>query len=124
MYKHRFPNCPDIPPGFVLCDKKALQGHLESLRLWAKLIDHIIRALNLCPCAHEPNLYFTNDYNGTGKIVLFMKQVDDFCVSCKDRDTAKSVNAAINDTMTIDIKELGLNSRCNGVEVTQTCPFI
>ena len=123
-YKHRFPNRPDIPPGFVLRVKKALQGHPESPRLWAKLIDHIIRALNLRPCTHEPNLYFTDDYNGTGKMVLFMKQVDDFCVSCEDRDTAKNVIAAINDKMTIDVKELGLISRFNGVDVTQTRHYI
>ena len=74
------------------------------------LIDQIIRNLNLKPCAHEPNLYYTSNYANTGKQVLFMKQIDDFSVSCKDRETAKHVIEAINDKMTIDVKELGLIS--------------
>ena len=53
-----------------------------------------------------------------------MKKVDDFCVSCKNRDTAKSVITTINDKMTIDVKELGLISRFNGVDVTQTRHYI
>ena len=123
-YKHHFPNRPDIPPGFMLRVKKALQSHPESPRLWAKLIDCIIRYLNHCACAHEPNLCFTNDCNNTGKMVLFMKQVDNFCVSCEDCDTAKRVIAAINDKMTIDVKELGRISRFNGVDITQTRHYI
>ena len=87
-YQHRFPDRPKIPHGYVLRVKKALQGHPESPRLWAKLIDGIIKKLNLKACTHEPNLFYTADYVGTGKTVLFMKQVDDFCVSCEDRDTA------------------------------------
>ena len=119
-YKIRYPNRKPIPPGYVLRVKKALQGHPESPRLWAQLIDKIIKKLNLKACTHEPNLYYTNDYNGTGKIVLFMKQVDDFCVSCEDRATAKNVIQAINAKMTIDVKELGLISRFNGMDVQQT----
>ena len=58
------------------------------------------------------------------KTVLFMKQVDNFCVSCEDRETAKHVIAAINAKMTIDVKELGLISRFNGVDVEQTRYYI
>ena len=123
-YKIRFPKRKDIPPGYVLRVKKALQGHPESQRLWAKLIDRIIKELNLKACTHEPNLYYTDNYAQTNKTVLFMKQVDDFCVSCKDRDTAKNVIAAINAKMTIDVKELGLISRFNGVNVEQTRYYI
>ena len=123
-YRARYPNRKEIPPGFVLRVKKALQGHPESPRLWAQLIDKIIHQLNLNHCKHEPNLYFTNDYRGTGKTVLFMKQVDDFAVSCEDRETAQAVILAINEKMTIDVKELGLLTRFNGVDVTQTRHYI
>ena len=58
--------------------KKALHGHPESPRLWAQLIDKIIQDLNLYPCKHEPNLYYSSDYINTGKRVLFLRQVDDF----------------------------------------------
>ena len=60
--------------------KKALQGHPESTRLWTQLIDKIIQDLNLHPCKHEPNLYYSSDYMNTGKRVLFLPQVDDFAV--------------------------------------------
>ena len=100
--------------------KKALQGHPESPLLWAQLIDKIIKELNLQACAHEPNLYYTDNYNSNGKNVLFMKQVDDFCVSCEDRNAAKAVINAINAKMTIDVKKLGLISRFNGMDVQQT----
>ena len=124
-YAHRFPNRKPIPPGYVLRVKKALQGHPESPRLWAMLIDRIIQNLNLKPCAHEPNLYYTSNYANMGKRVLFlMKQLDDFLVSCEDRETAKHVIKAINDKMTIDVKELGLISRFNGVDVEQTRYYI
>ena len=53
-----------------------------------------------------------------------MKQVNDFCISCKDRDTAKHVISAINKKMTIDVKELGLISQFNGVDVEQTRHYI
>ena len=123
-YQHRFPDRPKTPPGYVLRVKKALQGHPESPRLWAQLIDGIIKKLNLKACTHEPNLFYTDNYIGTGKKVLFMKQVDDFSVSCEDRDTAKHVISAINEKMTIDVKELGLISRFNGVDVHQTRHYI
>ena len=123
-YKSKYPNRQPIPPGYVLRVKKALQGHPESPRLWAQLIDKIIKQLNLKACTHEPNLYYTDNYNGLGKTVLFMKQVDDFCVSCQDRETAKAVIRAINDKMTIDVKELGLISRFNGMDIEQTRHYI
>ena len=48
----RFPNEPPIPIGHVLPVQGALQGHPESPRLWAQLIDKIILKLNLKPCTH------------------------------------------------------------------------
>ena len=71
-YKHKFPESKPLPDDYVLRVKKALQGHPESPRLWATLIDKIIRNLNLQPCTHEPNLYYTDNYNNSGKKVLFL----------------------------------------------------
>ena len=54
----------------------AFQGHPESPRLWAKMIDNIIRSeVNLQPITHEPCLYsrYVDGYK-----VLFLRQVDDF----------------------------------------------
>ena len=104
--------------------KKALQGHPESPRLWAILIDDIIQKLNLKSCTHEPNLYYSNDYNGTGKEVLLLRQVDDFAISCEDDEVAQACIQAINSKMTIEVKELGLISRFNGIDVDQTRDYI
>ena len=123
-YADRFPNEPPIPIGHVLPVQGALQGHPESPRLWAQLIDKIILKLNLKPCTHEPCLYYTDNYNNSGKKVLFIRQVDDFAVSCEDEATAKQVIADINSKMTIDVKQLGQIDRFNGVGVTQTKHFI
>lgn len=49
--------------------KKALQGHLESPRLWMELIDRIIHELGLKTCTHEPNLFYTSKYQDTGQSV-------------------------------------------------------
>ena len=53
-----------------------------------------------------------------------MKQVDNFCVSCEDRSPEKDIFNAINAKMTIEIKELGLISRFNGMDVQQTQHYI
>ena len=94
----------------------ALQGHPESPRLWAILIDNVIKELNLQPCTHEPNLYYTKNYNGTGKTVLLLRQVDDFAIACADKSTATDVIQSINSKMTIDVKEIGMIDRFNGVD--------
>jgi hypothetical protein len=70
-YRSKYPDRPPLPKDFVLPVQGALQGHPESARLWEKLIDKVIRELNLQPCTHEPCLYFTNNYNKTGKTVLW-----------------------------------------------------
>ena len=123
-YKKKYPDKPDIPHGYVLPVKGAMQGHPESPRLWAKLIDRIIQELNLTPCTHEPCLYYTKNYNGTGKTVLFLRQVDDFAVSCEDEATATQVIDDINSRMTIDVKKLGMVNRYNGIDVEQTRDYI
>ena len=94
-------------------------------QLWAKLIDKIICDLQLEPCSHEPYLYYTKNYNNTGKTVLFLRQVDDFAVSCQDRELATTIINQINDQMTIDeVKELGMITRFNGIDVLQTCDYV
>ena len=123
-YSNKYPDKPPIPKGYVLPVNGALQGHPESARLWALLIDKVIQDLNLKPCTHEPCLYHTHDYNGTGKTVLFLRQVDDFAISCQDKELAMDVIAKINAKMTIEVKELGLIDRFNGVDIMQTRHYI
>lgn len=112
-----------IPKGYVLPVRRALQGHPESSRLWSQLIDSVLRMepLNFKPAVHEQCLYHGH-YKG--KEVLFLRQVDDFCVATEDEETAKEVISIINDQMTIDVKHLGLIDRFNGVDIQQTRHYV
>ena len=123
-YQARYPDKPPIPQGAVLPVHGALQGHPEAARLWAKLIDRIIKDLGLQATTHEPCLYFTENYANTGKRVLFLRQVDDFTVACEDNDTALHFIHAINDKMTIEVKHLGQISRFNGIDIHQPRDYV
>ena len=65
-----------ISPDMVLKVNRALQGHPESPRAWAKLIDGILRK-KLHLTTHEPCLY-----HGTykGHEILFLQQVDQMII--------------------------------------------
>ncbi len=123
-YSKKYPDRPPLDKNLVLPVHGALQGHPESARLWAILIDNIIRNLNLQPCSHEPCLYYTNNFNNTGKKLLFLRQVDDFAISCEDAQTALDVIETIDSKMTVRIKHLGQITRFNGVDVLQAKHFI
>ena len=70
-----------IPDGYGVKVHKALQGHPESPRLWAKLIDKVITDLGFQTCRHEPCLYYHPDYKG--QEIYFIRQVDDFAIGCQ-----------------------------------------
>ena len=73
---------------------------------------------------HKPCLYYTDNYNKNRKIVIFLRQVDDFAVDCEDKHMATDVISKINSKMTIDVKELGMISRFNGVDMDQTREYM
>ena len=111
-----------IPEGYVLKVQKALQGHPESPRLWATLIHTIlIEHLGLKPTTHEECLYH-GYFNG--KEVLFLRQVDDFSCGAEDESIAISLIQSINEKLKIEVKDLGMQKRFNGVDVDQTKYFI
>jgi dUTP pyrophosphatase len=121
-YKNKYPDRPELPDDYVLPVKKALQGHPESPRLWAILINKILTTkLHFKPTTHEPCLYrgVFND-----REVLFLRQVDDFAVACTDEATAIAVIDAIDAEMKIKIKDLGRLTRYNGVDITQSADYI
>jgi hypothetical protein len=100
---------------------KAIQGHPESPRLWEKHIDRIVRDMNFAPTRHEPCLYRGN-YKG--QTVLFLRQVDDFAVAAKDKSICSTINAHINKKMSMDVKDLGVISRFNSMDILQTRDYI
>ena len=94
-----------IPEGYVLPVKRALRGHQQAQRSWGKVVDRIMRnKIKLTSTTHEPCLYY-----GVfkGKQVLFLRQVDDFAVAAKDNTACQEVIKAINNELSIDIKDLG-----------------
>ena len=112
----------ELPDGYAVKVKRALQGHPESARQWAILIDNLIRTkLNLQPTTHEPCLY-SGQYKN--EKILFLRQVDDFAIACSCENIAKEIIETINKHMSVKIKYLGLLTRYNGVDVTQTRDYI
>lgn len=102
---------------YVLPVQKALQGYPESSRLWATHVDQILNtkfALKLT--AHEGCLYYGTYIN---KEIIYLRQVDDFALVAKNEITATALINEIDSHMTIDIKDLGLLTRHNGVDI---CP--
>ena len=112
----------DIPLHYVLPVKRALQGHPEAPRAWATKIDSILqRKLGLKPTTHENCLYYGIH---KGKEILFLRQVDDFAVGCSDDSICKDIIRLIDNEMTIQIKDLGIVDRFNGLDIHQTDKFI
>ena len=111
-----------IPEGYGVKIHKAMQGHPESPRLWARMINKIITDLGFTACKHEPCLYFHPNYKG--KPIYFIRQVDDFAIGCRDRAIADDIINIIDGKMTIKLKPLGIISRFNGIDVTQTRDYI
>ena len=119
-YKLRFDR--DIPKNDVLSVQKALQGHPESSRLWALYMDKILKSkFNLKPTTHEGCLYQGHYKN---EEVLFLRQVDNFEVAAEHESTATLLINEIDSHMTIQIKNLGLLSGYNGVNITQSKYYV
>jgi len=69
-------------------------------------------------CKHEPCLYYHPDYKNNE--IYFIRQVDDFAIGCPDKKIAEEIIDIIDSYMTIKIKHLGVITRFNGVDITQT----
>ena len=104
-----------IPTNYGVRVHKAIQGHPESPRLWAILINSIITKLGFVACKHEPCMYYNSDYKG--QQVYFLRQVDDFAISSIDATIANELINKIDKHMTIKVKPLGVIERFNGVDI-------
>ena len=119
-YKQHFGE--EIPQGFVLPVQHALQGHPESPRLWSKLIDNVIqKEIKLKPTVHEPCLY-SGKYNN--EEVFLLRQVDDFAIAAKTQTTAKTIIEHISKHLSVPMHNLGILSKFNGIDITQTRDYI
>ena len=113
---------PPIPDGYGVRVLKAIQGHPESPRLWANLINRIITDMGFKPCKHEPCLYHHPCYKGHE--IYFLRQVDDFAISTTNSDIAHEIINTIDQHMTIKVKPLGIINRFNGIDVEQSRQYI
>jgi hypothetical protein len=112
---------PPIPPGAVIPVLLAMQGHPESPWLWEKHADTILHKIGLRPSTHEPCLY-------SGLInchqVLFLRQVENFAIACKDQSMANTLLDLLDNALTIPCKWMGLLDLYNGLDVTQTRDYV
>jgi hypothetical protein len=110
-----------IPKGWVITINYAFQGHPEAPRLWEHHVDKIIKTENFIPTHHEPCLYCSRK---DGAYKLLLHQVDDFAVASTDTSTSNHVIEQINKHLRIKIKNQGLITMFNGVDIIQSRYYI
>ena len=107
----------EIPKGHVLRVKHAIQGHPEAPRLWSTFIHDIIQnRIGLTPTTHEQCLYHGSF---KGEKVYFLRQVDDFAVAAKSKETCDELIEEISKYLKAPLKNLGIVDRFNGVQIEQ-----
>ena len=111
-----------MSPQHVLPVKHALQGHLESTRLWSQHIHSIfIKEFGFSSCPHEPCLYTGNYKNNK---ILFLQQVDDFAISSKNTSTINNFLEELDKHLKSPLKRLDKLTNFNGIELDQTQNYI
>jgi hypothetical protein len=110
-------NNDPIPEGYVLPVKHALQGHPEAPRLWEKHIVQILGKLGFKSTTHEKCIYQKTVNN---EKVLFLRQVDDFAVACRDLAISKEIVRQVGAQLQVPLNDLGMLTKFNGVDVSQT----
>ena len=106
-----------ILPNHVLPVNQALQGHPESPRLWANHMHKMLTAMNFKSCPHEPCLH---DGEFNGKILIFLRQVDDFAIASPIPELASSFLDTLDKNLKQKLKGQGLLSSFNALDVQQT----
>ena len=113
---------PPIPQGYtVVRVQNAIQGHPESPRLWERHIDKILKTIGFKATTHEPCLYH-GIFNGS--TALFLRQVDDFAIATTTHAIADDIISKINTSLRMPMKNLGIITRFNGIEIEQTARYI
>ena len=105
----------------VLPVQHALQGHPESGALWERFINEVIHSYGFTSTTHERSLY-RGSFNGHD--MLICRQVDDLAIGCANIEAVQSFVAAICTNNSVDLRDEGLLSSFNGVDVTQTDRYI
>jgi hypothetical protein len=106
-----------IPEGFVLPGIHTLQGHPEAPRLWEKHIVAILGKMGFQSTTHERCVY---QKTVKGEKVLFLRQVHDFAVACRDTEISQAITSKIGAQLQVPLNDLGILRKFNGVDVLQT----
>jgi hypothetical protein len=122
-WTRRFPAKP-LLRGCAIPVHRNLQGHPEAPRMWSNHIDRILTdVLHLTSVTHSPCLY-----SGVfgGHDILFLRQVDDFAISCPNAAVYGQVCDALDAQLSVPMVRHGLITHFNGLDVHQykTCTII
>jgi hypothetical protein len=110
------PDTP-LPPDAVTPVNKNLQGHPEGPRLWGIQCHSVLLLLKFTPTTHAPCLYqgtFETEY------VLFLRQVDDFYVSCRYDSTYIALCDALDKHWKVPMTRYGMMTHFSGIDVSQS----
>jgi Reverse transcriptase (RNA-dependent DNA polymerase) len=105
----------------VLPVQHALQGHPESGALWERFVNLVIARHGFQSTTHERSLYY-GSYKGHR--MLICRQVDDLAIGCADTDAVRDLVSTICREDGIDLRDEGLLTSFNGVDVAQTDRYI
>ena len=101
----------------VLPVQHALQGHPESGALWEKFVNEAIARHGFTSTTHERNIY-QGTFNGHR--MLICRQVDDLAIGCADPTAIRELVTTICNEDKIDLRDEGILTSFNGVDVEQT----
>ena len=110
-----------LPKGWVLPVKHALQGHLESPRLWEMHVNKTLKKLNFKNATHERNMHSTTI---KGHKVLFLQEVDNFSAACTEESTCPEVIKETGKHLSVPLHLLGRREKFNGVDASQTQDYV
>ena len=105
-----------IDRSMVLPVQHALQGHPESGALWEGFVNRVIARHGFSSTTHERSLYH-GVYKG--QRMLICRQVDDLAIGCADLVTVRDLIATICTEDGIDLRDEGILTSFNGVDIEQ-----
>jgi hypothetical protein len=114
-------NDEEVPLDHVLPVQHALQGHPESSALWERFINKVLHRHGFKSTTHERSLYH-GTYDGWK--MLISRQVDDLVVGCRNVDSIRKLVAIICAEDKIDLRDEGILTSFNGVDVIQSRHYI
>lgn len=114
-------NDEEVPLDYVLPVQHALQGHPESGALWERFINKVLHRHGFKSTTHERSLYH-GTYDGWK--MLISRQVDDLAIGCRNTDSIRKLVAIICAEDKIDLRDEGILTSFNGVDVIQSRHYI